>query len=253
MRELTPQEIQAAEEEEFQRLLTSGEIGSGGTNRSYDDYLKELPSLDGRTFEQYIDERLQEKAAQGDTTELAIVEVGYDTGQFLLACRKKWGNKVKLTGIGPSRFSKNTTNPDTGNSYYDDLVANGIIPLDEDATDIRHNIGDNTADVIIAEQLVQHVKYPTWELIKKFYRTLKQGGIAYINGGIQSMVQEGKPWHDKSEIVARFQNAHIPVYFGTDSMAVQKTSIDINALKIRSVPSQYGLQQNPRVWTVRLH
>lgn len=169
------------------RGLQRDETTNSGLLRGY---LEWLPMLHDQDFIAVVDEKIADRNADtGNGSKVRIVDIGYGDGRFLLQCRARWGDDVELYGYGTDAYAKTPSkllNQFTKSETYlpptiDGLQNAGVHLVNGNFIDIRRELGDNFADVIVSVHALQHVYYPNWEKIKKIYRTLAPDGVALIN------------------------------------------------------------------------
>ncbi len=142
-----------------------------GAQSNYQDH---LPSFLGIKFPRWIDRMVQ------NTNELVnIVDVGYGIGIFLLQASEKteWKDKTHFIGYGSSLHA---SRPYMGQpATIDRLHAAGIQLVEGNVIDIDVQLSG--IDLLVATNVLEHVKYPTWYVIQKMYRTLESGGLGFVD------------------------------------------------------------------------
>jgi SAM-dependent methyltransferase len=162
-------------------------------------YMDLLPTYNGKTFIELVDQEIEKrKLDSSGFRKIKIIDAGYGEGNFLLECRKRWGDQVELIGFGTDIYTKTSvrmTDKSDGNLVQspanEEALRNANIQLvgggiDREGNvtgniiDIRKELGDNFADFIVSTNTLAYVGYPNWEIIKKCYRVLDRGGVALI-------------------------------------------------------------------------
>lgn len=147
-----------------------------------EQYLDVLPLLDGKNFLEYIALFGREQLRT-----VRWIDIGCGAGLALLDARKHFKGKLvnlKITGLGH--------NQDT-NTYLRDIprgVSRGPTKEDLEKENIKfvHGnfidsgklFGGEKFDVITSCFCLYAIDYPHWSLIKKVWRLLENGGVAFI-------------------------------------------------------------------------
>lgn len=196
-------------------------------------YLDVLPKFHDKDFVQLVDEEIgrreQQARSNGKPFEKAvIVDIGYGKGFFLSDCRKKWQEKVVLVGLGTDLYTKTTTGvkglaqiPPTEQKLQED----GVRLINGNVIDIRKLLGDNFADFVVESKTLMHVSYPSWEMVKKVYRTLKPRGIALL---------DLNPGAHMIPLAVDYLNKNGYDFEATEGVAFRKTQPDIS-VPVRTV------------------
>jgi len=207
----------------FDRGLMGRSDPDGIESYSY-GYLDILPTFQGLNFLQLVENKIQ----SGNNP--VILDIGYGAGNFLLDCRKIWGDEVELNGYGPSAQTRShflrgsLSNPPTAK-----LLENAEIDLiDGDLIDFSRVYGHEKADIIVSVTALQHTYYPQWELVKKIYRGLKSDGIGLLHW--TSDVVENM----HSQLGYYLLESGYEFEFDLNTVALRKNKPDLN-LPIRTV------------------
>jgi SAM-dependent methyltransferase len=159
-----------------------------GQTENMEGYVQCLPRFYEKTFPSLVTgaiiKREIDSKKQGIPFErVRIVDLGYGKGIFLLDCDNKWKDKVELVGLGCEDYTRMDHSivgyhvPPT----YDQLMKAGVRLVEGNIIDCRRLLGDNFADFVVESNVLLHVNYPIWEMVKKVYRILKPGGIALLD------------------------------------------------------------------------
>jgi ubiquinone/menaquinone biosynthesis C-methylase UbiE len=204
-------------------------------------YLDTLPTFEGSNFVQLVDFEIQKRKTEAQTTgepyqRIRIVDVGYGQGRMLLDCFTKWGEDVELIGYGNDYYTKAEAMADDGLKLpptKDQIEHAGIRLVSGNIVDIRRELGDNCVDFLVCCNTLQWVNYPKWEMVKKFFRVLKDKGVALIDSvGIK--IKNGQ----QADLVTYLRNSGYSFEIGLMSISFKKEQEDIS-LPIRSVGSVF--------------
>ena len=96
-----------------------------------------------------------------------VVDLGCGDGDFSLKVKKKIGCS-KIYGV------------DVFDPYIREAKMKGIDVIKHDLNDFPYPFENNTFDVVISSQVIEHLFYPV-KFLKEVYRILKPGGYAVIS------------------------------------------------------------------------
>lgn len=185
-RQLLDQEAASFDEygEQTNQIYSRPLEGKGFFKRTH-GYVDLLPSFRGHDFIDLVNKeiiRRENTHKPGEDIEpIVIIDAGYGSGQALLDMRKKWGKKVMLIGYGTDFHAninpKNREEIDNADIH----LVNGR--LSQIGKRVAERFGDHfKADFILMCNVMQYVKYPRYELLKKFYRVLRTPEASQLGG-----------------------------------------------------------------------
>lgn len=159
-------------------IFSRGLTRSIGTEQTYENY---LPTFEQKTLTQVLQEKIQQVHSPQEVTYL---DIGYGNGLALLEAKQRYGDVIAPIGYGTTYHSKVPYKDLDGIVYsptYDELITQNIKLIEGNVLDIRQMVPDNSIDVVSALHSIDYAQLPYWEVMKKIYRILKPGGIAFIS------------------------------------------------------------------------
>lgn len=143
------------------------------------------------TFIDAIDTLIAErKQSEGEYTPPVVLDIGPGNYQALLDAREKWGNDVILVGLGQDNimdFSgfKSLHSKEMLLPTRENVEAENIAHIDASVTALSRSIPEELRpDVILANQSLQYMDVPLWEIIKEqIFPTLREGGYMFLAFG----------------------------------------------------------------------
>jgi len=96
-----------------------------------------------------------------------VVDLGCGDGEFSLKVKERIGCN-KICGI------------DVHEPYINKAKMKGIDVIKHDLNDFPYPLEDNSFDVVVSNQVIEHLLYPV-KFLKEIYRILKPGGYTVIS------------------------------------------------------------------------
>lgn len=165
-------------------------------------YLTVLPEFEGENIIEWVEIKIQEHQQEAQKLGIQprpvrIVDIGYGEGQALLDMARQWGEKVQLIGYGDRTISEESFEYNTPYSKAHELQEAGIQQIEGNIIDIdkrlREVYGNNFhPDIVMASFVLRYISlFPQWKIFQRIYRTLAEGGIAFLNDTSTLLLHSG--------------------------------------------------------------
>lgn len=147
-----------------QYLRSAESIPTYNTRREIQDYERELPKFQGKTFMHFVKER-KERGENADVLDIGCGE-GRALGQLV-------GERVRGYGLTAAEFRPKLP------ARWRELVAHVDYKI-EDAHNLQQIYGDQRFDFIISLATFVHLADPL-DVLAQSYAMLRKGGMAFID------------------------------------------------------------------------
>ncbi len=215
------------------QVISRGLTHSIGTEQTYENI---LPRFQGKTIVEVLADKTE--TAQQKANQLGVppervkyLDIGYGNGFALLEASEN--ELIIPIGYGNSHLTEveykdldGTVHPPT----QSELNVRRVQLIEGNVLDIGHNITGNSIDVISMEQVMHYTDLPYWEIIKRIYRLLKPGGVAFIDNTYFS---------NREELSSFLTAQGYSFEIGFDNISFQKTKPTLD-VPIRTKTGETG-------------
>lgn len=195
--------------------IHSSSAQRGRTTREIPDYLDYLPTMKGKNFVDFLDERIL------DSGHSSVLDIGCGQAHVLSELKKKYSDKLSATGI-------------TAYDYREKSIE-GINYVIGDAHQLQSHLKGQSFDAIISVYALQHMQDPL-RVIKSAYRLLKKGGRGYFHfSPLVPPLLQGEPF----KLERYWQERGIQAEIDRDGHACMYGSVVIQKDEVSNLPMPF--------------